>query len=137
MGECNFVIIYMSQMLLIMMAMLMMVMVLGQWVFQTSQKMASLKHAAAETSCSAGCFQAWTKLKLSAAVAFQVARVRFLDDCLNEFNQNQSNLYAIIMVQWKILLLKGNNPIGETPIFDFHDYGRMCKILQQSWFNGR
>jgi len=50
MGECYFVIIFMSQMLLIMMTRMMMVMVMGQWVFQTSQKMASLKHAAAETS---------------------------------------------------------------------------------------
>ena len=31
-------------------------------------------------------------------------------------------------VQWKMAnYLKGNDPIGGTPIFDFHDYGRKCK----------
>ena len=25
--------------------------------------------------------------------------------------------------------LKGNDPIGDTPIFDFHDYGRKCRSL--------
>ena len=30
-------------------------------------------------------------------------------------------------VQWKkAQYLKGNDPIGNTPIFDFHDYGRKC-----------
>ena len=29
------------------------------------------------------------------------------------------------MVQWKMAgHLKGNDPIGDTPIFQFHDYGR-------------
>ena len=27
----------------------------------------------------------------------------------------------------KWLYLKGNDPIGDTPIFDFHDYGRKDK----------
>ena len=36
--------------------------------------------------------------------------------------------FPIIMVQWKIAnYLKGNDPIGDTPIRDFHDYGRKWK----------
>ena len=35
-------------------------------------------------------------------------------------------LSPIIMVQWKMAnYLKGNDPIGDTPIFDEHDYGSM------------
>ena len=34
------------------------------------------------------------------------------------------------MVQWKMAnYLKGNDPIGDTPIFDFHDFGRKCKDM--------
>ena len=46
------------------------------------------------------------------------------------------------MVQWKMAnYWKGNDPIGDTPIFDFHDYGRKCihhvsKCLKSSSVTG-
>ena len=36
------------------------------------------------------------------------------------------SLSPMIMEMEKWLYLKGNDPIGDTPIFDFYDYGRMC-----------
>ena len=42
-----------------------------------------------------------------------------------------STLSPRIMVQWKLAgYLKGNDPIGDTPIFHWnHDYGRKCFIV--------
>ena len=43
-----------------------------------------------------------------------------------------STLSPRIMVQWKMAAyLKGNDPIGDTPIFHLnHDYGKKCFIVR-------
>ena len=41
-------------------------------------------------------------------------------------------------VQWKMAnYLKGNDPIGDTPIFDFHDYGRLGGGFKYFLFSAR